>query len=364
MTFFKEVLSQPNSRRVGSAMNAQAVQLTYHIADVPLHVWLHDAADEVPMRQLMDGLFRFSPVDRPVFDEPGSALSLTLRRRPLSHGKAGNQADTMAPEGHDGFWITAKGIAFTAPGGQIEVYPQEARAEGQLSTAFWQSPLYDRRSLLLRTVIMLLRQRDIYSLHAGALLLPQDAPSRTAADSGLLITGASGAGKTTLTLGLINAGWRFVGDNVVTLCQDWRTEMVQVRALQRGFACTAQTMACFPWLQSTAHSPLTTLEGKHLLFTDDLYPEQFVPQCTPRVLLFPQVTTAAQTTLEPIDATEALLALLPQSLGLLAHSDQTQAQLQMVRTLVDQSSAYRVYSGRDLIERPADVAALITRTIK
>lgn len=62
------------------------------------------------------------------------------------------------------------------------------------------------RPLLTIAVMELLRRRDLYPLHAACL---------ASRDSGVLICGPSGSGKSSLTLALLGAGLDFLGDDLV-----------------------------------------------------------------------------------------------------------------------------------------------------
>ena len=87
-----------------------------------------------------------------------------------------------------------------AGGGEItvDVAPESLRDGHVFSHVF-----------LLIAVVVALRWRALFHVHAGALVSP--------GGSGILVAGGAGAGKSTLTLALLEAGCDYLGDDAVFL---------------------------------------------------------------------------------------------------------------------------------------------------
>ncbi len=193
-----------------------------------------------------------------------------------------------------------------------------------------------------------MRPNGFYGLHANGV---------GQKDQQFLLIGESGSGKTTLTLSLLQSGWRYLGDDVVVLEQ--RAQGVAALALQRGCACTPQTAAFFPALQAALTETLDPVRHKRQLALEACYGPQFVPSLTPRILLFPTVTGEPRSHLLPLDATTAMLRLMEQSAALLIEPRSAALQMAMLRQLLQQARAYRLWLGQDVYREPAAVAALL-----
>jgi hypothetical protein len=80
-------------------------------------------------------------------------------------------------------------------------------------------------------------------------------------------------------------------------------------------------------------------------------------RCLPRALLFPEIVRDRDSGLEPLEAGEALLRLVPDVL--LTQPAGSQSHLGVFAALLDQVDCYRVLSGPDLEATASLVADLI-----
>jgi hypothetical protein len=60
-----------------------------------------------------------------------------------------------------------------------------------------------------------------------------------------------------------------------------------------------------------------------------------------------------------LDETQAMIALIGQSPGILVDRSAAEAQLEVLRLLVKQTQSYRIFLGVDVYERPTEVADLL-----
>ncbi|MCB0064361.1 MAG: hypothetical protein KDE19_19690 [Caldilineaceae bacterium] len=215
-----------------------------------------------------------------------------------------------------------------------------------LAPEFWCYSLAEQRDFFMRGLLLLVRGKKRYGLHANGVVKEE---------AGMLVVGPSGHGKTTLTLSLVQAGWRYLGDDVAVLHATG--DGIEALALQQGFACTPQTTHFFPQLPTAAAQQLDTVRHKRWLPLHAHQAGQLVTACSPQVLLFPTIVDAAESRLVPLDETQTLLRLMEQSAALLIEADTAAQQMTTLQQLGDQTRSYQLLAGRDVYMNPAAVAA-------
>ena len=213
---------------------------------------------------------------------------------------------------------------------------------------FWDRGLQARRELFLTGILMLLHRRRRFGMHANGLIKE---------NSGILVTGDSGAGKTTLTLSLIRAGWSYLSDDAVVLHAS--TEGVEALAFRRGFSCTAQTRERFHELQPAGDEWEKIAPDKWLGKVIVNGREPFASQCMPSIIVHPQQTGESESRVEPMSPVESLGHIIRQSAGIIAEPELATEQLNLVRDLVEQSANVRLFTGTDVFTDPDAVSRLI-----
>ncbi len=246
---------------------------------------------------------------------------------------------------------TAAGFCLRCGASVFEVTPGAA-ARLYLEPAFWRHTPYEQREFFLLGLLMLLRPLGLYGLHACGL---------RRGDTGLLIVGSSGAGKTTTTLNLVRHGWGYLSDDAVLLRAFEGEEGGRVEALafRRGFSCTPETLAALPGLQGSGGAEFGDPAGKRVV-TLDAADAVFAPRCTPRLLLFPE-RHAGVTRLQPLPSAAALVRLSQQSAGIMTDRTVSRAQLELLKHLVAQARSYRLSLGEDALHDPGLVARLLEK---
>ncbi len=252
---------------------------------------------------------------------------------------------------------TGRGFFLSCGGSALDLELSKGLGTGYLDEKFFSRSVYHQREFFLLSLLMLLRPRGLYGLHANGL----------AGEHGdMLVIGKSGSGKTTLTLSLVRAGWRYGSDDA-TLLYENKSEGeggVEARAFRRGFSCTDETVARFPELEE---APLLyRAQGKRVLDIGVAFPDGFAPSCRPRLLLFPQVAPQETSQLVPMSQTDALVALMQGSAGIMTDKAVSRVQLGVLKRLVETSSAYLFLSGRDVLEPDAEsaVSTLLQRILQ
>lgn len=320
------------------------VRRLYEWADVTIEVVCQEAALAGCLDHCWRTFFGVTPLPA---QHTTAVASLTLQTAPMQHTNRPGAKQLWCRD-NASVWQTADGLCLQIGATSLLIDMEQGRASGCVTADFWHYPLAEQRDFFMRSLLLLLRRLDIYGLHANGL---------SHEGQGLLLIGPSGSGKTTLTLSLLQAGWRALGDDVVALRQ--MAEGVVALALQRGFACTPQTVTFFPHLATVNAQQLETVRQKRWLAPVTTAAEPLSSACQPTLLLFPTIIDAAHSHLTPLDATQTMLGLMAQSAALLLAPRAATQQMTMLRQLGRQARSYRLALGRDVYIDPPAVASLL-----
>ena len=199
--------------------------------------------------------------------------------------------------------------------------------------------------LLLVALVLALRWRGIFHLHAGALAAPDG--------RGILVAGGAGAGKSTLTLALLEAGCSYLGDDAVFLST--RGGDLAVLALPRPFHVAPRTAGAFPRVGALL-SDLLPAGEKRRLDPRQAWPGRERPGMgAPSLILLPRVSGERTTLVEQLSSAEAMGALIESSTLVVVDGLPGGAEhLEVLRRVADRARAFRVESGLDLLEAPAE----------
>ncbi len=234
---------------------------------------------------------------------------------------------------------------------QLHVTPGSAEASCFLAPDFFDHSPFEQREFFLLALLMLLRPHGLYGLHACGL---------TRSEVGLLIVGASGSGKTTTSLNLIREGWWYLSDDAVLL-EALASGSVRASAFRQGFSCTPETLTHFPEL--TGDAEFGDPDGKRVVYPGDAF-GSFAADCVPSLLVFPTLTAAGRTTLRPLPSAHSLIRLCQQSAGIMTDTAVSQAQLGVLRTLVEQTRSFELCLGQDALTRPTLTGTLLSRALE
>lgn len=192
------------------------------------------------------------------------------------------------------------------------------------------------RSVFMFGLVETLKRRGIYGLHAAAV---------ARGGRSLVMAGVNGAGKSTLALSLLRDGGEFQGDDQVFLALD---DGIGVLAFPDHIGVTPETAGLLPDLARDPRyaAPVPEGERKHELPVSTL-PTVDVPARTrPAAFVLVEPTSQAYA-LEPIDPSEALIALAPNVLA--TETVSSQAHLDSLAALVGSCPSYRL-TGRGPLE--------------
>jgi hypothetical protein len=219
---------------------------------------------------------------------------------------------------------------------------------GVLPPAFWSYSLVEQRDFFLVGLLMLLHCHGYYGLHANGVVH---------GETGYLIIGESGAGKTTLTASLVQAGWAYLADDALVLYQ--ANGQVEALGIRQGMACRAETLVRFPELAGVAATSPELAADKKLLGQAEIGSGGERLRCVVHVLLFPQVAGGQHSRLTSLDPVSALATLMRFSTGILTERSRVVQQMELLKVLVQQARAYQLHLGEDVFTEPATVASLL-----
>ncbi len=223
----------------------------------------------------------------------------------------------------------ARVICETQTGDVQIAYPQSAARDiNLLSHLCFTVPLAE-----------LLKRQGLYMLHAAGLCLD---------GKGLLVAGASGAGKTTLAITLLRAGFGFLGDDTTFLSPS--PQGLHALAFPDEIDVTDDTAGYFPELRGLARNPPLPRGPKHSVDFVRLYEATPTWRCVPSVLVFPRAVSAHMNVLSPMSKDEALIELLCNVLRTDLRA--AQAHLDALAALVKQCRCFRLHASRDFEALP------------
>jgi len=238
-------------------------------------------------------------------------------------------------------WDRASRVRVPADGSPIEAEIAPADTEEAPGSA---------AVMLQIALVLALRREALFHLHAAALVHPEG--------PGLLVTGGSGAGKTTTTLALLEAGYAFLGDDTLLLRHAPDAPRVEALAFPREFHLGPATLDAFPRLgplvgESRGHT------GKRPLDPRLAFPGRYRPSLrAPVLVLFPTISDATTTTLAPLTKADAFGDLVAASAALLLDDAPRRVEnLSVLRALLADARCYALGLGKDVLAAPAAAVA-------
>lgn len=202
----------------------------------------------------------------------------------------------------------------------------------------------------LFALLLLLRSRCIYHLHAAAVVSPDDKL--------FLFCGEQRSGKTTLTTALGIAGWKPVSDDSLLIHAG--SSGAKLTALRKSFHLSNEILSRWSQLAgmaSQAHDPeRSCVAGLELFETVKLAEGTF--SMIDHIVL-PQITGEDSSRIEKITMGEAILRLAEQSMFFQLWPNHTKQQMNLLTQLARKASGYRLLSGKDILSDPSRAAQLL-----
>lgn len=207
--------------------------------------------------------------------------------------------------------------------------------------------------MLQIALTLALRSERLFHLHAAALV--------HRSGTGILVVGGSGAGKTTTTLSLLEAGCSYLVDDCLFLRRLPGSVQIEVLAFPREFHLGPATLAAFPRLQGLAGPPSARAD-KRPVDPRAAYPGRaraaWAPERGAALAVFPTITDSAETTMEPISKAEAFGHLIASSAALVIEGIPNRGEnLTLLRELLELGTCRELRLGRDVLVDPRGVVA-------
>ena len=168
----------------------------------------------------------------------------------------------------------------------------------------------------------------------------------------------SDSGKSTAALNLVRSGWAYLSDDTVLLRRS--DAHVQAYSFRHDFCLDPEAAEHFPELEGHDWPPSLSDTSKWQVDLEQVYPGQFAPRCTPRAVVLPEIDDAAESRLEPAAPKGVLAQLVNQGAFFLTpDAEVADRHLRVLRQLMAQSRAYRLCAGRDVLDAPEQIDALL-----
>jgi hypothetical protein len=323
--------------------DAVAARACYAAHGIRLELSVDDARLAAGVRDVLEhfGLGRVPPTAEP----PTTRLHFTSWQHaepvPADATEVGWQDGIRARAAAGAIWLTADHHC-------VRLDPAAGLAEGVLP----RTPSALRKDLIIYAVLLLLRRRGYYGLHASGVV---------ADGAGCLLVAPSGSGKSTSTYGLVRQGWHYLGDDALLLHA--AGDEVEALALRRDICLDPALQGSFPELRTRGRTGRFAGRGKRRLAMRELYPERLLDRCVPRLLVFPELAAVAESRLVPLGVADVLPRLVAQSAVFGLDPEAAPGHLAVLARLARQTRAYRLLAGWDLKADPERVAPLLAAVL-
>lgn len=303
-----------------------------------------------------DGL-AFDPMARVLAIESADAAhapqpSIAFTLRPAAEGAA----DDPLGEGwepsffHGIVQAYRRGDAFLLWDRASRVRLEGARVHGEIASQDREITKGSTGAMLEIALALSLRGRRLFHMHAAALALPSD--------ERVLVVGGSGAGKTTTTISLLEAGARYLGDDALFLVAEGAG--LSAASFPREFHLGPATLSAFPRLAALAGPP-SGHHDKRSLDPRAAFPHRRVPSLSLDegvVAIFPAVADSATTEIEDLPRAEAFGLFLASSAALVIEGlPGRDENLAVLRALLAASRCFELRLGRDALVDPKGAVA-------
>jgi hypothetical protein len=241
---------------------------------------------------------------------------------------------------------------------RIAVYPADAR----LVCVWFGTTAHARHPVavvntLSYAVQAALRRSGLYVLHAAGVVEPQTG-------AGFVVVGNSNSGKSSLTIRLAGAGWRYLSDDMLVLAE--ADGEVESWALRRIFSVSSASLANsgVSGLEAALGATVNSDPTKRKLEPRVSFPDGFVESCRPRVLLFPTLTGEAASRVERLSSGEAMARLIRQCPWASYDAGTAREHLRVLGLLAKQSVSYSLSAGLDLLADSALAPQLLASCLE
>jgi hypothetical protein len=237
----------------------------------------------------------------------------------------------------DGSVIRVRGESPTT----VEVWMGEGRTSREGAAA---------ARLIFNASMTAMRRCGLFELHAAGAVEPEGG-------AGVLFVGPSGSGKSTTTTQLAAAGWRYLSDDTLLLCDSG--ERVEALALRRVFAVTEPTVStsALAGREEFLTDPVPFDPSKVRFEPQTVFPGGFQQSCAPRAIFFPLITRETESRTRRLSQAEAMASLIRICPWAGYDKPAARAHLGTLAKLARQAEAHELLAGTDLLGDPAKASS-------
>lgn len=200
----------------------------------------------------------------------------------------------------------------------------------------------------LRTILFLwMRKHDRQMVHAAAI---------GNSNSGVLISGSGGSGKSTTSLACLCSELLYAGDNYVLLSQESTPFAYSLYNSCTMHATSMQQR--FPYLMTKTSNPEKLGVEKALLFIHKYYPDCVTRRIPIKVILLPEVTSQSTTRIRRVSPARSFISLAPNSIFHLPNAGQDD--FRHIACFVKQVPSYVLELGTDISKIPGVILELLS----
>jgi hypothetical protein len=199
----------------------------------------------------------------------------------------------------------------------------------------------DRARPFNRLLSLWYREHGVQVIHAGLV---------AKADKGVLFVGNKGAGKSTCSIACVEAGFDYLGDDLVGLNELDDGSFVG-HSLYGSALLAPNHFRRFHSLQAAAGEDPGLF--KRISFISNIFAEKMRRCCSISAIVIPHVVGAEESCISRATRTDAIKSLAPSSLRL--HISPSSDQFQQLTRLVEQVPCYKLQIGESI----SDIASCI-----
>lgn len=234
------------------------------------------------------------------------------------------------------------------------LFPQQQAALTQIEAPERYTGTFLRRYVLLMALGELMRSYGFEPCHAAAVTAPWDD------QQGVLIIGASGSGKTSLSLGCACDGYGLLGDDLLMLRLHPAEQRLYAYALTTEVSVRPATLDLWPALAFLKIYP-TDERDKRYCTIEHIHTGATRLQTPISLLIFPTLQEDGPSTYTPLSKAAALQELLEQCMGNNGVDRRHHQQLfSLLATVAEQAQGYRFAIARSDTTGPQLLRLLFT----
>lgn len=299
------------------------------------------------LAELLNGYYS-QPISPAAFSQPDATIRFQIREFP---NEIAGTFQQFAISGGGSGYTNGQSCIFDFVNGRVIADPGEPPLIEVLMRETLKLDRVEDLEVLNYAISTALRRCGLYELHSGAVVDPQT-------QRGVLFAGASGSGKSTITLQLVASGWQYLSDDVVFV--ESLGEVLTAYPWRRAFAVTESTVqAAGRPIREALMNTRWSNGSKKLFMPLDFFPGAFLPQCEPFAIFFPNITDGVHSSVKLLTRTETMKQLIRLCPWSCYDPVTSPKHLAVLRSLAQQCQGFALSAGRDLLRDPTRASELV-----